>query len=113
MVEQGSPGAASPAWAGSVPPPTPPEHPQATTVLVLGILGVVGLAFVAPFAWYLGRQALTEIDANPGAWSRREHVYIGYILGIVGTVILAFVLVVFGIMFIVWAGMLISFAGSM
>ena len=97
------------------PPPfaLPPEHPQATVVLVLGILGVVGLPVVAPVAWYLGRQALREIDANPGAYSRREHVFVGYVLGIVGTALLAFLFVAFGAMFIVWAGMLISLAGSM
>ena len=51
--------------------------------------------FVAPFAWYIGNQALREIDADPGRYGRRDWVHIGRILGIVGTVVLGLVLLMF------------------
>lgn len=70
----------------------PPDHPQAMTVLILGILGLSMVPFTAPFAWYMGTQALREIDAQPGRYGRRDWVHIGRILGIVGTVVLGLVL---------------------
>lgn len=73
-------------------PVEPPEHPQAVTVLVLGIVGLTVVPFVAPFAWYIGNQALREIDADPGRYGRRDWVNVGRILGIVGTVVLGLVL---------------------
>ncbi|MCM6777316.1 DUF4190 domain-containing protein [Nocardia sp. CDC159] len=80
-------------------PPSPPpyghgympyrqqEHPQATTILVLGILGFF-CGLVAPFAWVMGRKALREIDASGGMLGGRTNVQIGYILGIVSTVLM-------------------------
>lgn len=82
--------------------PLPPDHPQALTVLVLGILGVSMVPFTAPVAWYLGNQALREIDAQPGRYGRRDWVNVGRILGIVGTLLLAFVVVMFVGLFLVW-----------
>ena len=68
------------------PPAPPPEHPQATTVLVLGIIGFFCF-LTGPFAWVMGRRALTEIDASPGMYGGRSNVQLGYILGIATTVI--------------------------
>lgn len=70
----------------------PPDHPQAMTVLILGILGLSMVPFTAPFAWYMGTQALRELDAQPGRYGRRDWVNVGRILGIVGTVVLGLVL---------------------
>jgi hypothetical protein len=61
-------------------------------VLVFGILGVVGVSLFAPFAWYFGSKALTEIDASPDAFSNRGSVVAGRVLGIVGTVVLGLAL---------------------
>jgi hypothetical protein len=66
----------------------PPDHPQATTVLILGILSFALCQVLAPFAWVMGKRALVEIDASGGRWGARGQVQVGYVLGIVGTVIL-------------------------
>lgn len=64
-------------------------HPQGTMILVLGILSIVGISILGPFAMVMGNKAIKEIDANPGAYSNRDSVNIGRILGIIGTVLLA------------------------
>ncbi|WP_327149226.1 DUF4190 domain-containing protein [Nocardia sp. NBC_01329] len=87
----------------SYPPPAygypaygpPPEHPQATTVLILGIVGMMFCQICAPFAWILGRRALNEIDASGGTVGGRSNVMVGYVLGIIGSVLL--ILMVLGI----------------
>ncbi|MBB5914135.1 hypothetical protein BJY24_003002 [Nocardia transvalensis] len=67
-------------------PYQPPEHPQATTVLVLGIVSLL-CGLVGPFAWVMGKRTLTEIDNSPGMYGGRTNVQVGYILGIVSTVL--------------------------
>ena len=74
---------------------TPPAHPSASTSMVLGIVGLAGIMFcggitlvVSPFAWAMGRKAVNEIDANPGAYSGRDQARGGQIMGIIGTVLL-------------------------
>jgi uncharacterized membrane protein YjgN (DUF898 family) len=56
---------------------------------VLGILGVVLCQIIAPFAWSMGKKTLNEIDASQGRIGGRGAAQAGYILGIVGTVLLA------------------------
>ena len=65
-----------------------PNHPRATLILVLGILSIpcCGLFTGIP-AIILGRNALSEIDANPSAFGGRGQVNAGYICGIIGTVL--------------------------
>ena len=81
--------------------PVPPPHPSATTALVLGIVSLAGIVFCAgltlvlsPFAWWIGRNAVREIDANPGKYSARDQAQGGKIMGMVGTVLLALGIVV-------------------
>lgn len=76
------------------------DHPKATTSLVLGILGVVLCSIVAPFAWSMGKKTLTEIDASGGQLGGRGSAQAGYVLGIVGTVLLA-VGIVFLIIYVI------------
>lgn len=99
------------------PPPMPhgygyapypaPDHPQANTVLVLGILsffcGVTG-----PVAWVMGRRALREIDASNGAVGGRSQVQVGYIMGIVTTLLtaLSLLLVVLWIVLVLALGVM-------
>ena len=64
------------------------DHPKASTCLVLGILGVVLCQVVSPFAWVVGKRTLAEIDASQGRWGGRAQAQAGYVLGIVGTVLL-------------------------
>ncbi len=85
-----------------------PDHPKATTSMVLGILGVVLCQVVAPFAWVTGKRTLNEIDASGGRWGGRGQAQTGYVLGIVGSVLLglslAFLLVYLVVAFIAFAG---------
>jgi len=84
-------------------PPLPPKHPQAQTALVLGIIAVVGgfacffPFLISPFAWFIGAKAKREIAAEPGRWSGQGDAQAGFILGIIGTVLiiltLAFLLI--------------------
>jgi hypothetical protein len=72
-----------------LPRPSPPKHPDAVTVLVLGVIAVAALPLTGPFAWLIGARARREIDENPGRWSGQDEIKVGYVLGIVGTVLLA------------------------
>jgi hypothetical protein len=56
---------------------------------VLGILGILVCQVVAPFAMVIGRRAVKEIDASNGAIGGRGSAQAGYIMGIIGTVLLA------------------------
>jgi hypothetical protein len=69
-----------------------PDHPKATMSLVLGILGLVLCQVVAPFAWVTGKRTVQEIDAARGMLGGRSQAQAGYILGIVGTVLLGLAL---------------------
>ncbi|MBF6175469.1 DUF4190 domain-containing protein [Nocardia blacklockiae] len=71
------------------PPYQPPEHPQATTVLILGIVSLL-CGLVGPFAWVMGRRTLTEIDNSGGMYGGRTNAQVGYVLGIVSTVLVLF-----------------------
>lgn len=78
-----------------------PDHPQATTALVLGILGLVLCQVIAPFAWVMGKRAVDEIDASQGRLGGRGPAQAGYVLGIVGTALLAVGVVFFLFLFLV------------
>jgi uncharacterized membrane protein YjgN (DUF898 family) len=70
------------------------DQRQATTALVLGILGLVICSVLAPFAWAIGHRSMQEIDASGGALGGRGKAQAGYIMGIIGTVLLALAVVV-------------------
>lgn len=80
-----------------VPPPgypvVRPDHPRATTAMILGILGFVVCGVCAPFAWSIGGKAVKEIDASGGAYGGRGQAQAGYIMGIIGTVLLGLTVV--------------------
>lgn len=80
-------GYGAPQWA--------PDHPQATTVLILGILGITLCQVIAPFAWVKGSRVRGEIDAAGGRYGGRSQAQIGYVLGIVGSVLLGLYVVGF------------------
>ncbi|MEP7090218.1 MAG: DUF4190 domain-containing protein [Nocardioidaceae bacterium] len=65
-----------------------PDHPKATTSLVLGILGIVICGIIAPFAWRMGKQTVSEIDASNGRLGGRGAAQAGYVLGLIGTILL-------------------------
>ncbi|WP_405493052.1 DUF4190 domain-containing protein [Nocardia sp. NBC_00511] len=76
----------------------PIEHPNAALVLTLGVLGLFCCGVCAPIAWVSGLRALREIDASGGAFGGRHQVVIGMVLGILGTIVLIFGGIVFGLM---------------
>ena len=65
------------------------DHSQATVALVLGVIALcTGLLFVSPVAWWLGSQAVAEIDATPGVYNNRGMAQAGQICGLIGTALL-------------------------
>ena len=97
-------------YASGTPVPYAPDHPNATTALVLGIVGMVVCGgLLSPFAWVIGRKAVREIDASQGTLGGRGSAQAGYILGVIGSVmlVLAVVLVVAYLLFfaLMFAGM--------
>ncbi len=95
-------------------PPLAPKHPQAQTAMILGIIALAGGAtcllpiLASPFAWYFGAKAKREIDAEPGRWSGRSDAQAGFILGLIGSVLLVLALLAL-ILFVV---LLVAFADS-
>lgn len=122
---QGSTGS-GPAAPGAYPPyapqvglyaqPTPPVHSGAVISLVLGVTSLVSLFLVpfvlvsvvgvicAPFAIWLGRRAMREIDADPAHASGKGIALAGFITGIVGCVlgVLGIIGVALVVVFILW-----------
>jgi hypothetical protein len=96
---QAQPGQPQPGYAqGSYGYVAAPDHPKATISLVLGILGLVACQVISPFAWVIGKRTVGEIDASQGRLGGRGSAQAGYILGIIGTVLLGLGLLVF----VVW-----------
>jgi hypothetical protein len=84
----------------------PVEHPSGTTVLVLGILALVICPFTGIFAITTGNRALREIDAQPTAYTNRQQVVVGRILGIVGLAVYGTLIVGYVIFAVVVIGMI-------
>ncbi|OYO21958.1 hypothetical protein CGZ93_08460 [Enemella dayhoffiae] len=70
-----------------------PEHPRSVLVLVFGILGIIALPILAPFAWRLGRSAINEARRTQ-AYNSGGMLRAGYVLGVIGTLLLALVVLV-------------------
>ncbi|BCK59034.1 DUF4190 domain-containing protein [Nocardia wallacei] len=83
-------------------PYQPPEHPQATTILILGIVSLL-CGVVGPFAWVMGRRVLNEIDGSGGMYGGRTNAQVGYVLGIVSTVLVGFSLLMLLAYFVIIA----------
>jgi len=77
-----------PGYPAQAPMQYAPDHPRATTALVLGILGIVLCGVIAPFAWSVGKKTVAEIDASNGTIGGRGAANAGYIMGIIGTILL-------------------------
>jgi hypothetical protein len=65
-----------------------PDHPKAVTALILGTLGLITCQVMSPFAWAIGKKAVAEIDASGGRIGGRGQAQAGYILGVIGSVVL-------------------------
>jgi hypothetical protein len=81
------------------------DHPRAALSLILGVLGFVTCAVASPFAWRIGKRTMQEIDASQGRLGGRGVAQAGYVLGLIGTVVLvigvvAMALLVAGLFFL-------------
>lgn len=111
----GTPGAAyPPGYAPGAYGGPQRQHPSGTTVLTLGILGLVlgfgcGLGFIlSPIAWAKGARARKEMRTEPGVmWTNSGNVTAGWVLGIIGTVML-----ILGIILLVLLALVARAAGS-
>ena len=79
-----------------------PNAPGAVASLVLGILGLTICQLCAPFAWWQGQQARAAVDRSGGTLNGRGLATAGWIMGIIGTVILGIAIV--GILAVVVVG---------
>lgn len=77
----------------------PPELPQANTAFILGLVGLIGGFFCglpilcAPVAWVLGAQARRTIRESNGQLGGESKATTGFVLGIIGTVLLVLVVI--------------------
>ncbi|WP_220793378.1 DUF4190 domain-containing protein [Nocardioides stalactiti] len=78
----------TPGYSATGAPMWVPDHPKATTVLILGILGMAVCQILAPVAWVMGSRVKKEIEASGGRYAGSSQVTVGWILGIVGTVLM-------------------------
>lgn len=84
----GSPSHATPVAPTSPPPGSKPENTKAIVTLVLGILSIVCCGFFAGIpAIFLGRAELKAIDEGRSPEQNRTLAKVGFILGIVGTIL--------------------------
>ena len=82
------------------PPPVAPAavekaSSKAVASLVLGIVGVICCGFLAPVAWILAAQERKAIAEGKSPTAGSGLATAGFILGIVGTVLLILVVIVF------------------
>jgi hypothetical protein len=73
---------------------------NATLILVLGILSLVCCGLLGPVAWIMGNNALRDIDAGLGNPNDRGLVVAGRILGIIATMLLVLVILIYGAIFL-------------
>ena len=72
---------------------------RGTVVLVLGILGLVLCAPLGIAAWVMGSGDMREMDAGTMDPAGRGTTQAGKICGMIGTILFAISLVIFGIVF--------------
>ncbi|GAA3816408.1 hypothetical protein [Nocardioides panacisoli] len=98
----GGPYPPSPGYPGYGYPPPAADHPQTTTIMILGILGLVLCQVCAPFAWVMGSRARKEIAAAPpGTYGPSTGITVGWVLGIVGSVLLILGVLFFVVYFVI------------
>lgn len=64
------------------------DHPKAVTVLVLGILSFALCQLLGPVAWSMGNSVRREIAASGGQLGGQQLATVGWVLGIVSTVLI-------------------------
>lgn len=90
-----------------------PESGRGTLVLVLGILSIVAFGFLTGIpAWVMGAHDLKKIASGVIPPSEKSTTQIGMILGIVGTAISLFVLIIVMIGLAIAFGLIFSAASG-
>ncbi len=79
---------------GYAPALAPPNDSQATLALVLGIIGLFCCPILGPVALFIGNSSRQRIEASGGTLGGGGLATAGFVLGIIGTIVL--VLGVFG-----------------
>lgn len=108
-TEQRQAAAASPPppRGAGVPPPAPyppasGDRTNAGLALALSILGLILCGLLAPVGMVMGRNELQRIDSGLGDQGARGMAQAAWIIGLIGTVILAlgvlFLVIVFGVL---------------
>lgn len=82
--------------------PQLPDHPQSTVVFVLGLLSLFFGGITGPFALFMGRSARREIASRPGVYRDGGLLTAGWVMGIIGTVYLGF-MVLFIVGYVIFA----------
>jgi hypothetical protein len=85
-----------------------PDLPKATAAMVIGIIAVAGgfvlcglPLLISPVAWVLGAQARRQIRAAPQQWDGESKATAGFVLGIIGTILLVLALIVLVVIIVV------------
>jgi len=68
--------------------PAAPTPSRATWSMIIGIISLFMFWFTSPVAWWMGNQAIAEIDASHGRLGGRSVARWGRGLGIAGTLLL-------------------------
>lgn len=90
----------------------PMEPHRGTMILILGILSLAVCGLIGPFAWAMGRTDLRKMKAGIMDDRGYNETQIGYILGIVATVIVGIGLVFTFLWFVVVFGFMAVAAGA-
>lgn len=83
----------------TLPPPQYPEQSQSLTVFILGLLSIILCQVLGPFAWKMGNDEVRAVNEGRRSPENLGLAQAGRICGIVGTCLLAVVLV-FGILWL-------------
>lgn len=69
------------------------DHPQSTVVFVLGLLSVIGFTILGPVAWLMGNSARKQVRERPEQYRAGGLLTAGWVMGIIGTAMMAFFVV--------------------
>ncbi len=87
------------------PPPNTREHANGTAVLVLGLMGLIFFWPLCIIAWIMGSSARKEMKAQPDVvWTNSATVTAGWILGMIGTLLLLALISVLMVTIVAFAG---------
>ncbi|HEV8630442.1 MAG TPA: hypothetical protein VGV61_09005 [Thermoanaerobaculia bacterium] len=76
--------------ASPAPPAAAPASGRAIAILVLAIAGLLCCPLTAPVAWVMGQMELKAVAAGTAPQANQSLAQIGMVLGILGSVLLAF-----------------------